>query len=70
MGEAMSIENGERFVRALAADQALRDRVRAEGRKNFTAISAQAGASCDAFDVVAALLRQMEGSQTLANWEK
>lgn len=66
----MSIENGERFIRALKADQALRDRVRAEGRSNFTAISAEAGASCDAYDVVAALLRQMEGAETLPDWEQ
>ena len=66
----MSIENGERFIRALKADQALRDKVRAEGRDNFTVISAAAGASCDAFDVVAALLRQMEGAETLPDWEK
>ena len=66
----MSIENGERFIRALKADQALRDQVRAEGRDDFTAISAAAGASCDAFDVVAALLRQMEGNETLPDWEK
>ena len=39
----MSIENGERFIRALKADQALRDQVRAEGRDSFTAISAAAG---------------------------
>ena len=66
----MSIENGERLVRALKADQALRDQVRAEGRQSFTAISAAAGASCDAFDVVAALLREMEGAETLPDWEK
>ena len=66
----MSIENGERFIRALKSDQALRDRVRAEGRENFTAVSAAAGASCDAYDVVAALLRQIEGAETLLDWEK
>ena len=66
----MSIENGERFIRALRADQALRDKVRAEGRDDFTAISAATGASCDAFDVVAALLRQIEGGETLPDWER
>ena len=66
----MSIENGERFIRALKADQALRDKVRAEGRKNFTAVSAAAGASCDAYDVVAALLRKIEGGETLPEWER
>ena len=66
----MSIENGERFIRALKADQTLRDKVRAEGRENLTTISAAAGASCDAFDVVAALLRQIEGTETLPEWER
>ena len=66
----MSIENGERFIRALQADQALRDKVKADGRDKFTAISAAAGASCDAFDVVAALLRQIEGAETLPDWER
>ena len=66
----MSIENGERFIRALKADQALRDNVRAEGRDDFTAISAAAGASCDAYDVVAALLREIEGGETLPDWER
>ena len=31
----MSIENGERFIRALQADQALRDKIKAEGRDRF-----------------------------------
>ncbi|MCZ0944768.1 MAG: Nif11-like leader peptide family natural product precursor [Gammaproteobacteria bacterium] len=66
----MSIENGERFIRALKADQGLRDKVRAEGRDDFTGISAEAGASCDAFDVVVALLRQIEGAETLPGWER
>ena len=66
----MSIENGERFIRALKADQALRDKVKAEGRDHFTAIAAAAGASCDAFDVVVALLRQIEGNETLPDWER
>ncbi len=66
----MSIENGERFIRALQGDRALREKVRAEGRSNFTAISAAAGASCDAYDVAAALLRQIEGAEALPQWEK
>ena len=66
----MSIENGERFIRALKADQTLRDKVRAEGRENLATISAAAGASCDAFDVVTALLRQIEGAETLPEWER
>ena len=66
----MSIENGERFVWALRADAALRERVKAAGRENFTVVSGEAGASCDAFEVVVALLRQIEGAETLPDWEK
>ncbi len=66
----MSIENGERFMRLMKSDQALRNEVKTDGRTNFTAISAKAGASCDAYDVVAALLRQLEGAETLPEWER
>ncbi len=66
----MSIENGERFIRALKSDDSLRDRVRAAGPDGFPRISAEAGASCSAYDVVAALLRQMEHKETLADWER
>ena len=67
----MSIENGERFIRALKSDQALRDKVRDAGSsEGFLEVSAGAGASCSAYDVVAALLRQMEGNETLPDWER
>ncbi len=66
----MSIENGERFIRALKSDQALRDKVRDVGSEGFLEVSAGAGASCSAYDVVAALLRQMEGNETLPGWER
>lgn len=55
----MSIENGARFVRILRQDESLRERLRTEGQDNFEEISASAGASCTAFEVVAALLRDM-----------
>ena len=66
----MSIENGERFIRALESDAKLRDSVRAAGAEGFLEVSAAAGASCSAYDVVAALLRQLEGTETLADWER
>ena len=66
----MSIENGERFIRALKSDQALRDKVRDVGGEGFLEVSAGAGASCSAYDVVVALLRQMEGNETLSDWER
>ena len=56
----MSIENGERFIRLLKEDKVLREKVREEGDSNFLAISAAADASCTPFEVVAALLREME----------
>lgn len=66
----MSIENGERFIRLLKSDQSLRDKVRQAGSDGFTEVSADAGASCSAYDVLAALLRQIEGGETLADWER
>ncbi len=66
----MSIENGERFIRALESDEALRDKVRAAGSDGFLEVSAEAGASCSAYDVVAALLRQIESAETLPGWER
>lgn len=66
----MSIENGERFMRALKSDESLRKKVRAAGSDGFPAVSAEAGASCSAYDVVAALLREIEGKETLADWER
>ena len=66
----MSIENGERFIRALRSDESLRNKVRAAGPDGFLKVSAAAGASCSAYDVVAALLRQIEGKETLADWER
>ena len=56
----MSIENGERFIRLLKADPQLREEVKAEGWERFQEVSAQAGASCTTFEVVAALIRELE----------
>jgi len=66
----MSIENGERFIRALKSDEALREKVRAAGNEGFLEVSAGTGASCSPYDVVAALLRQIEGGETLPDWER
>jgi hypothetical protein len=56
----MSVENGERFIRSLRSDPQLREKVKAEGWENFLAVSAGADASCTAFEVVAALIREIE----------
>jgi hypothetical protein len=60
----MSIENGERFIRFLEQDASLRERtlscVRETGEDGVEQVSADAGASCRAYEVVAALLRRMD----------
>ncbi len=56
----MSIENGERFIRFLRENPPLREQVRAGGSERFEQISAEAGASCRAYDLVAALVREMD----------
>jgi hypothetical protein len=66
----MSIENGARFARLLRQDQTLRERLREEGEERFEDISAAAGASCTAFEFVAAMLRDMDAAQSPAAREK
>jgi hypothetical protein len=56
----MSIENGGRFMRLLRDNPVLREQVSAGGSQGFERVSAEAGASCRAYDVVAALLREMD----------
>jgi hypothetical protein len=61
----MSIENGERFIRLLEQDASLRERTRScvleAGEGGVEQVSAEAGASCRAYEVVAALVRRMDG---------
>ncbi|MEQ8483816.1 MAG: hypothetical protein RIB46_05600 [Pseudomonadales bacterium] len=66
----MSIENGERLIRFLRDDPALRERVLAAGGARFEKLSAEAGASCRAFDVVAALIREMSRESAAAGGER
>ena len=56
----MSVENGERFIRFLKSDPKLREQVKTEGWERFLDVSAAAGASCTTFEVVAALIREIE----------
>ena len=56
----MSIENGERFIRMLESDSKLREKVRAAGTKKFKQVTAEAGASCSAYDAVAALSKRID----------
>ena len=58
----MSVENAERFVRFLREDANLRAKVNAAGWENFQDVSAEAGASCTTFEVVAALIRDIESN--------
>jgi hypothetical protein len=56
----MSVENAERFVRFLRNDAELRSKVTAAGWEDFQDVSAAAGASCTSFEVVAALIRELD----------
>jgi len=56
----MSVENGERFIRLLKSDPELRAKVKEQGWEHFLEVSAQANASCTTFEVVAALIRDIE----------
>lgn len=53
----MSVENAERLLRFMAKDEALRRKVDAAGQAGFEAVATQAGASCTAYDVVRAVVR-------------
>lgn len=55
----MSIENADRFLRFLEADAALRDKVAASADGEIQAVSAEAGASCSAHDVVLAVNKRI-----------
>ena len=59
----MSIENGARFLRRLRSDAGLRKKVRTVGDEAFETISAAAGSSCTAAEVVAAIARELEGER-------
>ena len=56
----MSVENAERFVRYLREDAGLRSKVNEAGWEAFQEVSAGAGASCTTFEVVAALIREID----------
>ena len=56
----MSVENGERFIRMLKDNADLRKKVRAAGDTGFIELSTAAGASCTTFEVVSAMVRQLE----------
>jgi hypothetical protein len=56
----MSIENGDRFLRQLESDLELRKKVLSEGREAFEKVSAEAGASCSAYDAVAAFVKRLD----------
>ncbi len=59
----MSIENGARFLRRLRSDAGLRHKVRNIGQESFESLSATAGSSCTAAEVVAAIAREIEGER-------
>ncbi len=56
----MSVENGERFIRLLKQDPELRSKVRDLGEQEFLKLSEAANASCTPYEVVSALIREIE----------
>ncbi len=61
----MSIENGERMIRMLKENETLRSAIKERGQTEFETVSAEAGASATAFDVVAAFIRSIENDEYL-----
>lgn len=58
----MSIENGERLIRMMKTDPELAARIAAAGPEQFEQLSEEAGASATAYDVVAAMVREFQGT--------
>ena len=59
----MSIENGERLIRMMKTDPELAERIAAAGSPDrFEQLSEEAGASATAYDVVAAMVREIQGA--------
>ncbi len=56
----MSVQNGERLIRFLRSDSRLREKVKDAGWEKFQDVTAEAGASCTTYEVVAALIREIE----------
>jgi len=52
----MSVENAERFIRFMKEDPSLAQKAKSAGPENFEQVSAEAGASCTAFDFVCAVI--------------
>ena len=60
----MSIENGERLIRMMKTDPDLAERIAAAGNPDqFEQLSEEAGASATAYDVVAAMVREIRGTR-------
>jgi predicted ribosomally synthesized peptide with nif11-like leader len=56
----MSVENAERFIRFMKEDPALQQKVKMAGPEKFEDVTAEAGASCSAFDVVCAVVDDVQ----------
>ncbi|MEN3951195.1 Nif11-like leader peptide family natural product precursor [Iodidimonas sp. SYSU 1G8] len=52
----MSVENAERFIRFMKDDESLQQKIKAAGPEQFEQVSAEAGASCTAYDFVCAVV--------------
>jgi predicted ribosomally synthesized peptide with nif11-like leader len=56
----MSVENAERLIRFMKADPDLQRKVKMAGPDRFEAVTAEAGASCTAYDVVCAVVDDLQ----------
>lgn len=56
----MSVENAERLIRFMKSDPALQHKVKAAGPDKFEDVTAEAGASCSAYDVVCAVVDTLQ----------
>jgi predicted ribosomally synthesized peptide with nif11-like leader len=52
----MSVENADRFIRFVKEDPSLIQKVKSAGPENFEQVTAEAGASCTAYDFVCAVV--------------
>ncbi len=55
----MSVENAERLIRFMKEDAELKEKIRTCGADSFTPVSNEAGASCNTYDFVRAVIRTL-----------
>ena len=56
----MSVQNADRLIRFMKDDKDLQKKVLQSGPENFEAVTAEAGASCTAYDLVCAVAKALD----------